>query len=85
VVFTGVSGIIYVTLLGLVTAQAIGVLAFLEPVSAAVLAWALLDQSLGTAVLVGGALVLAGGVAVVLAEPADAAAVEAPPVGSASH
>lgn len=81
VVFTGVSGIVYVTLLGLVTAQAIGVLAFLEPVSAALLAWALLDQSLGAAVLVGGALVLAGGVAVVVAEPADAAAVEAPTIG----
>ena len=81
VVFTGVSGIIYVTLLGLVTAQAIGVLAFLEPVSAAVLAWALLGQSLGPAVLVGGALVLVGGVAVVVAEPADAAAVEVPTFG----
>ena len=84
VLFTGISGIIYITLLGLVTAQAIGVLAFLEPVSAALLAWALLDQPLGAAVLVGGALVLAGGVAVVVAEPADAAAVEAP-LGSASQ
>jgi drug/metabolite transporter (DMT)-like permease len=85
VVFTGVSGIVYVTLLGLVTAQAIGVLAFLEPVSAALLAWALLDQPLGAAVLAGGALVLAAGVAVVVAEPADAAAVEAPPLGSTTQ
>jgi drug/metabolite transporter (DMT)-like permease len=80
ILFTGVSGIIWVTLLGLVTAQAIGILAFLEPVSAALLAWALLDQPLGATVLVGGALVLAGGVAVVIAEPRDAAAVEAPPL-----
>lgn len=82
VVFTGVSGVIYVTLLGHVTAQAIGILAFVEPVSAALLAWALLGQSLGVAVLVGGALVLAGGVAVVVSEPEDAAAVEAAGLGS---
>jgi len=85
VLFTGVSGVIYITLLGLVTAQAIGVLAFLEPVSAALLAWAILGQPLGPVVLIGGALVLAGGVAVVLAEPGDAAAVEVPPLGSASQ
>jgi drug/metabolite transporter (DMT)-like permease len=85
IVFTGVSGVVWVTLLGLVTAQAIGVLAFLEPVTAALLAWALLDQPLGVTVLVGGALVLAGGVAVVIAEPGDAAALEAPQLGSASQ
>jgi drug/metabolite transporter (DMT)-like permease len=85
ILFTGISGIVYITLLGLVTAQAIGVLAFLEPVSAAFLAWALLDQPLGAAVLIGGVLVLAGGVAVVIVEPADAAAVEASPLGSGSQ
>lgn len=82
VLFTGVSGVVYVTLLGHVTAQAIGVLAFVEPVSAALLAWAFLGQPVGAAVLGGGALVLAGGLAVVLAEPEDAAAVEAPALGS---
>jgi drug/metabolite transporter (DMT)-like permease len=80
IVFTGVSGIVWVTLLGIVSAQAIGVLAFLEPVSAALLAWALLDQPLGAAVVAGGGLVLAGGVAVVVAEPGDAVAVEASPL-----
>jgi drug/metabolite transporter (DMT)-like permease len=80
IVFTGVSGILWVTLLGIVSAQAIGVLAFLEPVSAALLAWALLDQPLGAAVVAGGGLVLAGGVAVVVAEPGDAVAVEASPL-----
>ena len=83
VLFTGVSGLFYVTLLGLVTAQAIGVLAFVEPVSASLLAWAILDQSIGAAVLVGGALVLVAGAVVVLREPADAAAVEVPALGSA--
>jgi drug/metabolite transporter (DMT)-like permease len=78
VVFTGISGVLYVTLLGHVTAQAIGVLAFVEPVSAALLAWAILGQSLGAAVLIGGALVLLAGTVVVIREPADAAAVEVP-------
>ena len=79
VVFTGLTGLLYLTLLGHVTAQAAGVLAFIEPVSASLLAWALLDQSLTGAVLVGGALILAGGIVVVLREPSDAAAIEVPP------
>jgi DME family drug/metabolite transporter len=83
VVFTGVSGVLYVTLLGHVTAQAIGVLAFVEPVSASLLAWAILGQSIGAVVLVGGALVLIAGTVVVVREPADAAAVEVAAVGSA--
>jgi DME family drug/metabolite transporter len=78
VLFTGVSGVLYISLLRKVTAQAVGILAFLEPVSAALLAWAILDERLSAAVLVGGALVLAAGVLVVLYEPGDAAAVEAP-------
>jgi len=49
------------------------------------LAWALLDQPLGATVLIGGGLVLAGGLAVVIAEPRDAAALEAPQLGSASQ
>ncbi len=83
VVFTGVSGVLYVTFLGHVTAQAIGVLAFVEPVSASLLAWAILGQPLGAAVLIGGALVLVAGTIVVLREPADAAAIEVAGIGSA--
>jgi drug/metabolite transporter (DMT)-like permease len=79
VVFTALSGLVYVWLLGRVTAQAVGILAYLEPVSAAVLAWAILGQPLGAAVLGGAALVVAGGVLVVLAEPAEAVPVEALP------
>ena len=71
IVFTALSGYIYVNLLAHVTAQAVGILAYLEPVSAAVLAWALLDQPLGWQVLVGGALVVAAGVFVVLREPVE--------------
>ena len=71
VVFTALSGYVYVGLLAHVTAQAVGILAYLEPVSAALLAWALLDQPLGPQVLVGGALVVAGGALVVLREPVE--------------
>ncbi len=71
VVFTGISTLIYTGLLRHVTAQAAGVLTFLEPVSAIVLAWALLDQSLSRRALVGGALVLCAGIAVVALEPND--------------
>ena len=71
IVFTALSGYLYVTLLGHVTAQAVGILAYLEPVSASILAWALLGQTLGRQVLVGGALVVAGGIVVVLREPVE--------------
>ena len=71
VVFTALSGFLYVGLLGHVTAQAVGILAYLEPVSAAILAWALLGQPLGPQVLVGGALVVGAGVVVVLREPVE--------------
>lgn len=74
VVFTALSGFVYVSLLRRVSAQAVGVLAYLEPVSAALLAWAVLGQPLEPAVLAGGALVVAAGVVVVLARPAEAVA-----------
>lgn len=83
VVFTGLSGFVYISLLRRVTAQAIGVLAFLEPVSATLLAWAILGQALGWQVAVGGALVVAAGLAIVLYEPGDASPVEAAALGSA--
>jgi drug/metabolite transporter (DMT)-like permease len=81
VVFTALSGYLYIWFLRHVTAQAIGVLAYIEPVSAALLAWALLDESLGWAVVVGGVLVIVAGAIVVLLEPADAAAPEVAPLG----
>jgi drug/metabolite transporter (DMT)-like permease len=78
VVFTGLSTLVYATLLRHVTAQAAGVLTFLEPVSGVALAWLLLDERPGTATLVGGALVLAAGIVVVLLEPAEASVADAP-------
>ncbi|HSC90387.1 MAG TPA: DMT family transporter [Gaiellaceae bacterium] len=80
IVFTALSGLLYIWLLRRVTAQAIGILAYLEPVSAALLAWAILGEELGAAVVVGGALVVAAGLLVVVAEPDEASPVEAPPV-----
>lgn len=80
VVFTGAAGIAYVWLLRKVTAQTVGVLGYLEPVSAALLAWALLGERLTAAVVVGGALVVAAGLLVVLFEPIEAPAAEAVPV-----
>ncbi len=84
-VFTGLSTLLYTGLLRHVTAQAAGILTFLEPVAAVVLAALLLDEPLGARTLAGGALVLAAGVAVVVLEPAAAAVTEAPAgVGSGS-
>ncbi len=78
VVFTGVSTLVYAMLLRRVTAQAAGVLTFLEPVAGVLLAWALLEQSPGAATLAGGALVLAAGLVVVLLGPAEPRVAEAP-------
>jgi drug/metabolite transporter (DMT)-like permease len=77
VVFTGLSTLAYTALLRHVTAQAAGILTFLEPVSAVILAWALLDESLSPEALVGGALVLFAGIAVVALEPTKQPASEA--------
>jgi drug/metabolite transporter (DMT)-like permease len=73
VIFTALSGLIWLTLLRHVTAQAMGFLSYLEPVSASALAWVLLGQRLGIVVAVGGVLVLAAGSIVVLKEPAETA------------
>jgi drug/metabolite transporter (DMT)-like permease len=70
-VFTAGSGYLYYVIMHHVTAQAAGALMYLEPVSAAFLGWVVLGQQLGWQIIVGGALVLAGGLLVVLFEPAD--------------
>jgi drug/metabolite transporter (DMT)-like permease len=78
VVFTGISTLVYATLLRRVTAQSAGVLTFLEPVAGVLLAWAILEQRPGVATLAGGVLVIAAGVAVVLLEPTGTPVAEAP-------
>jgi len=89
VVFTLLSGLIWLLLLRHVTAQAMGFFSYMEPVSAAFLAWLLLGQQLGTPVLVGGALVLVAGIIVVLMEPPEMPVAEVevaglPPTGARS-
>lgn len=79
VVFTALSGYLYIWLIRKVTAQAMGILAYVEPVSAALLAWAILGEALTWEIAVGGALIILGGLVVVFFEPQDAVAVEAPP------
>jgi drug/metabolite transporter (DMT)-like permease len=77
---TAASGVVYIRALRDVTAQAAGLLAYLEVVSASFLAWAILGQELGWQVALGGLAVLAGGALVVVYEGAPQAAPEAPPV-----
>ena len=75
-VLTGFATLAYAALLRHVTAQTAGVLTFLEPVSAVILAWWLLDQGVSAQGLLGGALVLCAGVAVVVLAPTDARVTE---------
>jgi drug/metabolite transporter (DMT)-like permease len=79
VLFTAVSGYLYLWLIRRVTAQAMGVLAYVEPVSAAALAWLILGEALDVQTIVGGTLVIAAGVLVVALEPADTPPSEAAP------
>jgi DME family drug/metabolite transporter len=69
VVFTGLSTLAYAVILRHVSAQAAGLLTFLEPVSAVVLAALLLDDPLTAAALVGGLLVVLAGITVIAFEP----------------
>jgi drug/metabolite transporter (DMT)-like permease len=69
VVFTALSGYLYIWLIRKVTAQTMGVVAYLEVVSGALLAWAVLGEALTWQVVVGGALIIFGGLAVVVLEP----------------
>jgi drug/metabolite transporter (DMT)-like permease len=78
IVFTGFSTLLYAGLLRRVTAQAAGILTFLEPVAAVLLAALFLDESVSARTVAGGALVLLAGIAVVALEPADAPVTEAP-------
>lgn len=77
---TAVSGVLYIRALRAVTAQAAGLLAYIEPVSATVLAWAILGQTLGWQVALGGLAVLAGGALVVLYEDVPEPPIESPAV-----
>jgi drug/metabolite transporter (DMT)-like permease len=77
---TAGAGGLYIRALKDVTAQSAGLLAYLDPVAASLLAWAILGQELGWQIVVGGLAVLAGGAIVVLYEDAPE---PSPELGSA--
>lgn len=68
VVHTGVAIAVYLSALSLVGATTTGVLGYLEPASAVFWAWLVLREDPSTATLIGGALILAAGLAVVRRE-----------------
>jgi drug/metabolite transporter (DMT)-like permease len=80
-ILTAAAGVLYMRALKDVTAQAAGLLAYLDPVSASFLAGAILGQDFGWQVVVGGLAVVAGGALVVLYEDAPE---PSPELGSAS-
>lgn len=77
-VLTAVLGVLYVRTLRNVTAQAAGLLSYVEPVSASLLAWAILGETVGWELAAGGLAVLVGGALVILYESAEPAAPDAP-------
>jgi drug/metabolite transporter (DMT)-like permease len=78
IVLTGATGVIYVGALKWVPATTAGILAYMEPVSAAMLAALVLGEALTPAVIAGGAAIVAAGVAVAMRTPAGGASVEEP-------
>ncbi|HKP91565.1 MAG TPA: DMT family transporter [Thermoleophilaceae bacterium] len=78
---TGLTGVAYVFALRFVPATTAGILGYLEPLSAVVLAAALLGERVGAWTLIGGAAIVAAGVVVVVedARVAPVAPVSAAP------
>jgi DME family drug/metabolite transporter len=84
VVLGGVTAVMYITALHKVPATTAGILAYVEPLTAAVLAALFLDERITPAVLIGGAAILAASAIVILRgarEPATAGQ-PAPQAGS---
>ena len=77
-VLTAAAGVLYMRALRDVTAQSAGLLAYLDPLSASLLAWAILGQDIGWQVVVGVVAVLVGGAVVVVYDDASEASPEAP-------
>jgi DME family drug/metabolite transporter len=85
VALTGVTGVLYVAALRWIAATTAGILAYMEPVSAALLAAALLGEHLTLPVVLGGAAIVGAGVAVVLRVPDPLAAPVEEPVVAPSR
>jgi drug/metabolite transporter (DMT)-like permease len=69
VVLTGLAGLVYVLAIRWIPATTVGILSYMEPVAAALLAALLLGERLTASVLVGGAAILLAGVVVVVRTP----------------
>jgi DME family drug/metabolite transporter len=69
---TGLAGIVYLTALRWIPATTAGILAYVEPVSAALLAALLLGEPLTAGIVVGGLAIVAAGVVVAASVPAPA-------------
>ena len=78
IALTAVTGIVYVGALKWVPATTAGILAYMEPVSAALLAAVILGETLTPAVIVGGAAIVAAGVVVASRTPVPGGSVEEP-------
>lgn len=74
VVLSGVVTVLFVTALRWIPVTTGGILTYLEPVSAALLAVVLLNEALTLPVLLGGVAIVGSGVAILLADRGDAAA-----------
>ena len=87
IVLTGALSVVFVAAVRHVPATSAGILMYLEPVAAAVLAAMLLDEALTWPVVAGGVAIVAAGVAVVVRapEPPPAALEQPVPVGQAAE
>lgn len=68
-VHTALAGLVYFAALTVVKAQHVGVLTYLEPATAIVYAWVFLSQQPSGWTLIGGALIVAGGLSIVIRRP----------------
>ena len=84
VVFTALSGYLYIWSLRHVTAQTIGILAYIEPRLGGADGLGVPRRVAPQQIVVGGVLVIAAGATVVFLEPEDAATPEVVPLGSRS-
>lgn len=78
VVHTGMCGVLYFRAMQVVKAQHMGVLAYLEPVTAVLWAWGALGESPSLATLAGGALIVVAGLNIALAGVRDITPAEMP-------
>jgi drug/metabolite transporter (DMT)-like permease len=77
-VHTGLCGVLYFRAMQVVKAQHMGILAYLEPVTAVVWAWAFIEETPAILTLAGGALIIAAGLNIVMTGRRPVASVEVP-------